>query len=362
MKADQVQAGGSLKLMESSTLDFGLSGTKVDNHSVFQQVQRDTWGGTSSNPGADYNQSLWTPSAISPYFSKVGGSDDPRMYNQFMLFNFADVRANAIKVTGDQAGYTPSLASPSFDRTTVEKTKALYAQFNTEWDTAMPMHTGVGFRYEKTDVASTGLSKTPTQVNWISQNELPIVFGGLIHQTQYGKYSNFLPTADWDMDVRSDLKVRASYGVSIGRPRYDQIQGGTTYSSTASVTGTTASSGNPALTPVKSKNLDLSAEWYYTKQSMVSLGLFHKDLAGYAGQTVINSPSPTATTPVGGKYWNAALASGCIATDTDCMRDYILTHFNGQPGVTMTGTNPKGHATGTISGIAGDPALIYQTT
>src|SRR5438067_1638272 len=38
MKVDQIQAGGSLKLMESSNLNFGLSGTKVDNHSVFQQV------------------------------------------------------------------------------------------------------------------------------------------------------------------------------------------------------------------------------------------------------------------------------------------------------------------------------------
>jgi TonB-dependent receptor len=363
MRINQVQAGGSWKLLESSNLNFGGSYTKVNNHSIFQQVQRDTWSGTSSNPGVDYNQALWTPAAIAPYFSKVGGSNDPRMYNQFMLFNFADVRDNAIKVTGDQAGYTPSLSNPSFDRTTVEKTKALFMQFNTEWDFAMPMHTGVGFRYEKTDVASTGLSKTPTRVDWISQNELPLVFGSQIHQTQYGSYNNFLPTVDWDMDVRSDLKLRASYGVSIGRPRYDQIQGGTTYNTTATVNGTTASSGNPALTPVKSKNLDLSAEWYYSKQSMVSLGLFHKNLDGYAGQTVINDPSTTATTPVGGKYWNAAIASGCVATDTNCMRDYILGNFNGQPGVTRTGVSPTtGHLTGTISGIAGDPALIYQTT
>ena len=361
MKIDQIQAGGSLKLFESSNLNFGLSHTKVNNHSVFQQVQRDSWGGTSKTPG-DYNQSLWYPDTISQYFSKLGGSGDPRMYNQFMLFDFAKVRENAIQVTGDQAGYTPSLANPSFNRTTIEKTKALYMQFNTDWDTALPMHTGIGFRYEKTDVASTGLLKQPTQVNWISQNELPIVFGAQTFQTQYGKYSNFLPTVDWDMDVRPDLKVRASYGVSIGRPRYDQIEGGTTYSATAGVTGTTANRGNPGLSPVKSKNLDLSAEWYYTKQSMISLGLFYKDLSDYAGQTVVNEPSTTATTPVGGGYWNAALASGCVATDTNCMRNYILSHFNGQPGVTATGVNPAGNLTGTISGIPGDPALPYQVT
>ncbi|WP_322405236.1 TonB-dependent receptor [Massilia luteola] len=362
MKIDQIQAGGSLKLFESSNLNFGLSHSKVNNHSVFQQVQRDSWGGTSTTPGTAYNQNLWFADGISQYFSKLGGSNDPRMYNRYNLFNFADVRDNAIKVTGDQAGYTPSLDNPSFNRTTIEKTKALFMQFNTDWDTAMPMHTGVGFRYEKTDVASTGLLKQPTQVNWISQNELPIVFGSQTFQTQTGSYSNFLPTVDWDMDVRDDLKVRASYGVSIGRPRYDQIEGGTTYSATAGVTGTTANRGNPGLSPVKSKNLDLSAEWYYTKQSMVSLGLFYKDLSDYAGQTVVNEPSTTATTPVGGGYWNAAIAAGCVATDTNCMRNYILSHFAGQPGVTATGTNAAGNLTGTISGIAGDPALPYQVT
>jgi TonB-dependent receptor len=362
MKIDQIQVGGSLKLFESSNLNFGLSHTKVNNHSVFQQVQRDSWGGTSQTPG-DYDQSLWSPDTISQYFSKLGGSSDPRMYNQFMLFDFAKVRDNAIKVTGDQAGYTPSLSNPSFNRTTIEKTKALYMQFNTDWDTAMPMHTGVGFRYEKTDVTSTGLLQVPTRVDWKSQNELPVTFGAKTFQTLRGKYSNFLPTLDWDMDVRNDLKVRASYGMSIGRPRFDQIEGGTTYSATAGVTGVTANRGNPALVPVKSKNLDLSAEWYYTKQSMVSLGLFYKKLSDYAGQTVVTEASTTATTPVGGAYWNAALASGCVATQTNCMRDYILSHFNGQPGVVADGTrNPAGNLNGTITGIPSDPALPYHVT
>ena len=363
MKIDQIQAGGSLKLLQSSNLNLGLSHTKVNNRSVYHRVQRDSWqGGTSTNPGVDYDQSLWSADTLRQYFSKLGGSDDPRLYNGIELFDFAKVRDNAIKVTGDPAGYAPSLSNPNFDRTTVEKTKALYLQFNTDWDTPMPMHTGIGFRYEKTDIASTGLAKLPVAVVWKQQNELPVTFGSQVFQTQNGSYSNFLPTVDWDMDVRSDLKVRASYGVSIGRPRYDQIEGGTSFGTTASVTGLTANSGNPALTPVKSKNLDLSVEWYYTKQSMVSLGLFHKDLSDYAGQTVVTQPSTTALTPVGGAYWKSAIASGCVATDTNCMRDYILSNYNGQPGVTATGIDSEGHYTGTITGAPGDPALPYQVT
>ena len=50
-------------------------------------------------------------------------------------------------------------------------------------------------------------------------------------------------------------------------------------------------------------------------------------------------------TPVGGAYWNAALAGGCGTADVVCIRNYIFTNFNGQPGVTAgpriaTATSP----------------------
>ncbi|TWI63460.1 TonB-dependent receptor [Pseudoduganella lurida] len=360
MEIDQAQGGGRLKLFEASELNFGVSLTNVKNRSAFQQVQRDTWGGATTP--ADYPQSLWRLDSLGQYFDKLGGHDDPALFQQIHLFNFAAMRQRASDATGMPASYLPSLDNPDYDRRTTEKSRALHLQLNTEWDFAMPMHTGVGFRYEKTDVTSTALSQTVSGVNWVSQNELPYVFGTKDFMTLKGKYHHFLPSVDWDMDVRPDFKVRASYGQTIGRPRYDQIQGGTTINPTGTVSYGTGSRGNPQLEPVKSKNIDLSAEWYYQRQSLVSLGVFHKSLSNYAGQTVLTETSGNVTTPVGGKYWNAALAAGCIATDTNCLRDYILRNFRGQQGVTYTGENALGHATGTISGIPGDPAAKYQIT
>ncbi|MCS0589944.1 TonB-dependent receptor [Massilia norwichensis] len=362
MKIDQIQLGGRLSLFERSGLNFGLGHIKNENHSVFQQVQRDTWGGTVPQNSAAYDQSLWHLDDLRKYFGKLGGADNPNLFTQIHPFDFAAVRNAAIGITGDQAGYTPSLSNPAFDRTTIEKTRSIYAQFNTDWDTALPMHTGIGFRYEQTRVDSTGLTKVPTAIRWISENEFPVDFGTQVYETLHGKYNNFLPSVDWDMDLRPDLKIRASYGVSIGRARYDQIAGGSTYGTTASVTGDTVSRGNPALEPVKSKNLDLSAEWYYNKQSMLSLGLFNKNLTDYTGSAVVNENSPNALTPVGGKYWNAALASGCSASNRICIRNYILHNFAGQPGVTFTGDNSVGNAQGTITGIPGDPALPYTVS
>ena len=66
-------------------------------------------------------------------------------------------------------------------------------------------------------------------------------------------------------------------------------------------------------------------------------------------------------TPVGGTYWNAALANGCAVADTTCLRNYIFSHFNGQPGVTQTGVGfDRATPTGTIVGQSGDPVTNFR--
>jgi hypothetical protein len=87
---------------------------------------------------------------------------------------------------------------------TEEKSKSLYLQFNTDWDTAMPIHTAIGVRYEKTDVVSTALVPAPTDIKWVSQNEFPITFGGPTFTTLTGKYNNLLPSFDSDIDLTPD--------------------------------------------------------------------------------------------------------------------------------------------------------------
>ncbi len=360
MEIDQAQFSGSMKVMESSNLNFGLAATEVKNRSVFQQVQSDTWGGASK--ASDYPQSLFKADDLRNYFRDFDGVDDPALFNQIHTFDFAAMRQVASDATGKPHLYMPSLANPDYDRRTREKSKSAYVQLVTDWDLAVPMHTGIGLRFEKTDVLSTALSATPTEVRWVSQNEFPITFGNRAFTSQTGSYTHVLPSVDWDADLRQDFKVRASYGETIGRPRYDQIQGGRTVGATASVNGDTASTGNAALKPVKSRNLDLSAEWYYNQRSVVSLGLFNKKLSNYAGQSVTNIPEAGLHTPVGGKYWNAALAAGCIVTDTACIRNYIFKNFNGQPGVVRGPDNEKGEITGTITGQPFDPIINFQTT
>jgi TonB-dependent receptor len=358
-KIDQVQAKGRLRLLESSNLNFGLGAIKVNNRSAEVNNQLDTWGGATK--ASDYASSLWHPATVRGYFDKIDGSGNPNLFNNFYTFNFNEVRDAAAKATGNPGGY---IAKTDFvtDQRTKENTKNLYLQFNTDWDTAMPMHTAIGVRYEKTDVTSTALVPAATGISWGSQNEFTVLMGAPTFTTLTGKYHNLLPSVDWDMDVTPDMKVRASYGETIGRPRYDQIAGGQILNTLARVEGGTGSQGNPALKPVKSKNFDLSFEWYYAKQSFASVNAFYKDLENYAGQSQVVQQPFGLHTPVGGAYWNEALANGCATADTTCIRNYIFRHHAGTNGVTYKGDDSLGNATGDIVGQAGDPVANFRIT
>ncbi|WP_431476771.1 TonB-dependent receptor [Massilia eburnea] len=297
---EQAQFKGSLKLLQASNLNFGVGAIEVKNRSAMSTQQRDSWGGAST--ASDYPASLFHRESLRQYYDQIKGSGNPALFNQFYTFNFAELRALTAKVTGLPDMYMPKSTFDT-DQRTEEKSKSAYVQFGTDWDTAIPMHTNIGVRYEKTDVMSTALVPAATGISWVSANEFPLSFGAPTFTTLNGKYQHWLPSVDWDADIRPDMKLRASYGETIGRPRYDQIQGGTTLDRLARDFGGTGSQGNPQLKPVKSKNLDLSWEWYYGQQSFASIGLFHKDLSNYAGQSKITATPFNLHTPVGGALW-----------------------------------------------------------
>jgi TonB-dependent receptor len=357
-EVEQEQIKGRLKILEASNLNFGLAATKVNNRSAFSNQQRDTWGGATSP--ADYPSSVWHAETLRQYFSKLDGSDNPALFNNFNTFNFEQVRALAAAASGKPELYLPKTTYDT-DQRTEEKSKSAYLQINTDWDTRLPMHTSIGVRYEKTDVVSTALVPTATGITMVSANEFSVGFGAPSFTTLTGSYKHFLPSVDFDVDVTPEMKLRASYGVTIGRPRYDQIAGGKVLDALARINGGTGNQGNPALLPVKSKNLDLSYEWYYGKQSFASLGYFRKNLENYPGQSRVTETPFNLHTPVGGALWNEAAASGC-GTDAVCIRNFIFRNHPTAPGVTRGADDGTGNATGTILGQPTDPIANFEIT
>ena len=351
-EVSQLQTKGNWKINGDSSLDFGLSLTEVKNRSAFANVQRDSWGANAAGGPAAMPDDIWHADAISKYFSRIPGSNDPRLFNQFFSFNFDDLRAAAIKALGSDA-----LLKASFDFKddyhTTEKSQAIFGQYNLAWDWGVPMEIAAGLRYERTKVHSPSVESIPTTVRWVSANEIPITFNGTTNASRDGKYGYALPSIDWSADLTSDTKLRVSYGKTIGRPGWNAIQGGQTLNGLARIDGGTGAVGNPDLKPLQSNNLDFSAEHYYAKSSYIAASYFRKSIKDYNEAVIANQTPYNLHTPIGGAYYNQAIQVGkCAANDSGCIRDYIFANFANSPGVDA--------ANKTITGQPSDPLLVFQ--
>jgi TonB-dependent receptor len=350
---DQAQLKGEFKAAPDAKVDFGLSLNKVKNRSAFSNVQQDDWDGRNTSP-ADYPDNIFRPEQLRPYFSEINGSGNPALFNQFFTWDFATVRDLAARAYGNQALFLPS-SNFTTDRRVTEKSQSAFVQFVKDWDLAMPMRSALGLRYEKTDVTSSALVPVAVGIDWTAANEYPIRFAGSPgFTTLTGSYKYLLPSLDFDIDVTDRLKSRASYGESIGRPGWADIQGGQTINALARVDGGTGQQGNPQLKPLKSKNLDLSLEFYYAKGSYAAVGYFRKEIDNYIGVTQLDATPFNLRTPVKGAFWNEAVATSCPNEDPVCIRDFIFNKYDGQFGVDKDA--------GVIPGQPGDPIANFRIT
>ncbi|HET6396777.1 MAG TPA: TonB-dependent receptor [Pseudoxanthomonas sp.] len=359
-EVEQFQAKGEFKFGNYSGLDFGVSATDVYNRTAASVMQRDTWGGVGSP--ADYDDSIWHLDDMARYFDAFSGANDPDFTGQFLVFDFERLRQRAAEVSGCATCYVMPEEFTDDLRTT-EKSKSAYLQYRTSFDWSMPLNLALGVRYEKTEVQSSALVRIANGISWDSANELYVTYEpgqGFTHLE--GEYDYFLPNLDLSLDVNEDMVLRGSYSRTIGRPGWQQIQGGQRLANIVRVDGGDGSRGNPALEPLLSDNFDLSFEWYYGESSYVSLGYYRKNIKNFISDTIVREQPFELHTPVGGTYWNNAIAAGCPATDMVCIRDYIFTNHAGDPGVNFTGVNSAGQMTGSITGQPGDPVAGFDIT
>jgi TonB-dependent receptor len=358
-EVQQVQLGGKWKFADRQRLDFGVGLTDVKNRSAYSNVQQNAWGGLG-NPN-NYPDSAFTADTLRQYFTNLPGSSSPGLFNQFFNWDFNAVRAAAIAFWGP-GGAAEFSANPVYtdtDRNTKENSNSAYLQYSTAFDMGRPAHFAAGLRYEKTDVTSSAKVPIPTGSQWVAANEVNITFGPPGFTTLKGNYNFALPNIDFDVDLMPNLKARASWGKSIGRPGWGAIQGGQILASLARPGFGTGSQGNPALKPLESKNIDLSLEWYYQKGSYLSVGYFKKDITNYPGTETLNLTPFNIPSPGTGPWVADAIKSGCAVGDSVCIRNFIFANHAGDPAVTL----PTATAQGIIAGRPGiDPATVFQIT
>jgi hypothetical protein len=333
-KIDQAQVKGRLRMLESSNLNFGLGAIKVNNRSA--EVEQPARHLGRRHQGFGLPEQPVAPGHRARLLRPDRRQRQPEPVQQFLhlqLQRSARRRRQGDRQPGRLHAEDHLRHRPAHQGKHQEPVPAVQHGLGY----GMPMHTAIGVRYEKTDVTSTALVPAATGISWGSQNEFTVNMGAPTFTTLTGKYHNLLPSVDWDMDVRPDMKVRASYGETIGRPRYDQIAGGQILNTLARVEGGTGNAGQPGAEAGQVEELRPVLR-VVLRQAELRLGERLLQGPGQLRRPVAGREQPFGLhTPVGGALWNEALANGCANADTTCIRNYIFRNHATAPGVTRGG-------------------------
>ncbi|MDG0970307.1 MAG: TonB-dependent receptor [Porticoccaceae bacterium] len=364
MDIEQTKFSGTWDFSDESSIDFGVQISEVDNRAVSNFIQLNNWGGIT-NPGdlAD----IVVRSSIDGQFDQLSGSDHPDLQTEYFTASLDDLIAAgeaAYVASGDDyeavgdcgTGYCASTDWLN-DISTLEESTAAYVRYNLNTELqGMPVNLHMGLRYEETDVTSEARSIEYDGSRWSQAgNELYVTQkdGDGFNPTPFlGSYDFVLPSLDFDIEIVEDVILRASFSKTITRPSYNDIKGGLTANSTQYFAGgnASASAGNPGLEPIMSRNLDLSAEWYYGDGSYLSIGYFDKDVDKFIGEGIGEAPLFNIPNIIGGALWDQAIAEGNLdPTKYTLVGQYILDNFQSSEYVDGD----------TISGAPGDPDLLW---
>jgi TonB-dependent receptor len=351
MDIDQLDLSGYFDINDRQTLDFGVTLTETDNRTARSDAFYPEWGGIGTPE--DIPDDMFTLRDIRSLFDNLPGSGSPDLFDQMYAMDTEAMAALREQVSGQTSAATDDWVR---DLRTTEETTSAYLQWRWNFDIGnMNSNLRAGLRYEQTDVSSGAFVPIPQYIEWVANNEYIVVFGDPEFSSQKGDYDNWLPNLDFNIAVRDDLIVRASYSKTIGRQNWDYIQGGTTLTFLARRANGTGDSGDPGLLPLESTNYDLSFEWYYADGSYASIGYFRKDVENYVALgTVTGTPYNLPHPGQGLRYAECDAATGNRNDQTD-IRDCIIATYGDTPYV-----DPERAA---IQGIDGeDPPMPFAIT
>lgn len=345
----QLQLRGQYQFDDSSlrSIDFGLARTENAIHRGMMVAQRDNWGASFGDP-ADLRDEVFTARSVlgdfdaangTGHFANGGGTFD--QFDLYYDFSFAD---NAADVVATQAPInSDNEVNPAIwpcadrfcvtqdwttDQRTQEDISAAYVQANFEVDSTLGVWKATaGARYEQTDVESSAVVPAFTGIDWVADNEFHLIDSGDSSKTLYtADYNYFLPNLDVSLETDNNWIFRASYSKTLSRANYNDISGGVTIGTLRNLNGD-AMRGDPTLLPHESRNLDISAEWYFADASYISLGAFSKQVDNFVGVSSVTENLFGLRNPSQGPRFQAALAAlGTGATSTE-IRDYIIANY-----------------------------------
>jgi len=147
------------------------------------------------------------------------------------------------------------------------------------WDTnigRVPFRGNIGIRYAATDTLGQGYNFDTTAKQFV-----PVII-------PYS-YHDWLPSMNLVLEPADNFLLRFSAAEVMSRPNLPDLVPGIS----ASKPGTAAlavSGGNALLRPFRSKDADMSFEWYYSKGALFSIAFFYKHIDTLIASQNTNTP------------------------------------------------------------------------
>ena len=193
------------------------------------------------------------------HYSDIGGYGSGTELD-FLVLDFN--KARAAYGVGD---WTLSQGTGVATWVVQEETLGAYVDYNLDSELAgHAFRMNLGVRYVDTSTTALG---------WLTSS---------ISNTEKNSYDNWLPSLNFAFDATEDLVLRAGLSRTMTRASLSSLAPSKGYSDV----NFTVSGGNSQLEPLESDNIDLSAEWYFAEQAVLSFAYFHKDIKSF-----ISSPS-----------------------------------------------------------------------
>jgi TonB-dependent receptor len=257
-----------------SAIDVGI---RHADRTVAQQNPLRYFAQTTSTNPASY-PGLFEDNGFFDFYTKKGNVDFQRDYphaDPSQLRNNFDSVLDQLGLTGVRAPSTSSINSQLAQFSADEKTFAAYAMAKFGFNAGVPIDGNIGVRYVRTEDSIEGNQLQTTQnANGIF---VPVVPNAVEPVSVRNNYSNVLPSVNVRAHLTDKLQMRFAASETLTRPDFSQLSPAVTV-----VPGQlAASSGNPSLQPIKSKNADLSLEWYFSHTGSLYGALFYKKVNGF---------------------------------------------------------------------------------
>ncbi|ROT93423.1 TonB-dependent receptor [Altererythrobacter sp. FM1] len=240
-----------------------IGGRYSDTVQDFTREQQD-WNHTSVPNSIDVASSLAAPGVAGYLPWHVPGA--PSSYPSTIFFVDYDALAGFVSETyGTEQADRVMREANSFRISEETYAGFLEAKFGTD-----RLSGNAGVRFVKTEVTSSGhrvVGGLANNTGWLVDEEtIPVEF--------VRDYSEWLPSLNLKYRLRDDFYLRASAGRTITRPLLTDMSPEASFN----INTLTGSAKNPGLDPLTAWNFDVSAEWYFSNEGLVSLAFFHKKM------------------------------------------------------------------------------------